>query len=332
MKKLFRTIIIIAVCVTGFCTNTFATDSLGEIQNEIIKNENLDKLVTGDANEILGDIEVDTNVDIIEESLGVIERSSNYFKQSIKTAMQTMIKITIIIIISSAFTGFIVSNDIKGIDKYINMAAVISITIIVLVDVKSVLSICAGAINEIDILSKGLMPTMVTAISFSGAPTTGTLTYAISMFAFDVLITLINRVLFPFIYVYIAIITVNAAIGNDILIRIADFTTIPVVGSIISDASETILIGANIIKNSIGVFGIFAMVSICIIPAIRIFTNFLMFKITSVLVSPISTKQITNLLDGLSTSFNMALAMISACFLVFFVMIVASIILVRGIW
>lgn len=251
------------------------------------------------------------------------------------------------------------------------MATALSISSVILLDVRSVLSLCYQSIEEIDILSKGLMPSMVTAISISGAPTTATLHYASTMFAFDLIITLINRVMFPFTYIYIAIITVNAAISNDILLKLADFikwcvtgtlkiivtgfityvsisgaisgkadifaikttkfivsTTVPVVGSIISDASESILVGASVIKNSIGIFGIFAVVSVCLIPIIYILANFFMFKLMAVVVSIISTKSIINLLDGISSSFSMALAMICSSASILFIMMVVSIILV----
>lgn len=375
MKKKILNLCVFIICIwlINPIFSAYAMDTLTEIQNKILNEGSLTDLVTGEAKNILGDATIDVNIDLIEESYGIFERCFEYFKEKISSITILMIKIITIVMIASSFNSFVTSSNLKNVDTYINMATVISISIIALVDVKSVLNLCVLAISEINILSKGLIPTMVTAITLSGCPTTGGLLYSISMLFFDSLITLIDRILFPFVYLYIAVITVNATIGNNTLVKIADFikwislgslkilltlfitfislsgvisgtvdtfaikttklamsTAIPIVGSVISDASETILIGASIVKNAIGIYGIFALISICAIPIINIFVNFLMFKLASVIVSPVSTKEVSNLLDSLSQAFNMALAMIFTSFLIFFAMIVASIILVRG--
>lgn len=372
MKKIIKILLLIIIGSSLFFINSNALD-IDKMQEEIISTEEIYDLVTGDAKNILGDLKISANTNIETQSKNMYEKAKGYVKNVINDVTKSMIKIFVVLIISSIGLGFAMENDLKSINNYINIATVLSISSIVLLDVRSVLNLCAIAINEIDILSKGLMPAMVTATAIAGAPTTATVNYATSMFVFDLIITLISRFLFDFTYVYIAIVTVNAAIENDILIKLADFikwatigtlkiiitlfityisitgvvagsadafaikTTkfvvsgvVPVVGSIISDASETILVGANIIKNSVGIFGIFAVISICLVPIIYIILNFLMFKITAVIVSPISTKQITGLLDGISSSFNMALAMISSSAAIIFIMMVMSIILVRG--
>lgn len=344
---------------------------ISSLQNSIISNEQLDGLVTGSSSDILGDITINESVDLANSTVGIVERAKVYINEIFAKTTQTMVKILIILVISSLANGFCSANDINSVNSYINMATALSVSSVILLDVRSVLSLCMQSIEEIDILSKGLMPAMVTAISISGAPTTATLHYSATMFAFDLIITLINRAMFPFTYIYIAIITVNAAISSEILLKLADFikwcvngslkiivtafityisisgavsgkadvfaikttkfvvsSAVPVVGSIISDASESILVGASLIKNSIGVFGIFAVLSICLIPIIYILANFFAFKVMAVIVSIISSKNIISLLDGMSNSFNMALAMICSSASILFIMMVVSIILV----
>lgn len=367
MKKVV--LIFVLLCL-NLQSITFAMD-ISVLQNEIVQTEQMEDLVQGSAQDILGDITIDNSTDIAREATGIMERSKKYVIEVLDSITETMVKILIILVISAIATGFSSANELKNINFYVNMATAFCVSSVILLDVRSVLSLCSQSISEIDILSKGLMPSMVAAISISGAPTTAALYYAATMFAFDLVITLINRVMFPFVYIYVAIITVNAAIANDILIKIADFikwsvigslkiivtifityltvsgavsgkadifaikttkfvvsSAVPVVGSIISDASESILIGAGIIKNSIGVFGIFAVVSICLIPIIYILANFFAFKLMSALVSIITTKSITDLLDGISNGFNMAFAMICSSASILFIMMVVSIILV----
>lgn len=346
---------------------------LSEIEEKIIADSDINSLVTGEAYDIFGDIKIDNSTNLAKEAIGIFERGKVYINEIFAKSTETMVKILVIIVISSLGIGFSVGNDVKNIEIYINMATTLSVAYIILLDVRSILALCMQAIFDIDILSKGIMPVMVTAISMSGAPTTASLHYFATMFAFDLVISLIYRLMFPLIYVYIAIITVNSAISNDILIKLADFlkwgvvgslkiiitlfityltisgaisgnadifavkttkllvsSTVPVVGSIISDASESILIGASVIKNSIGIFGIFAVVSVCFIPVLYILVNFFMFKVMSVVVSVISTKNITKLLEGISESYSMALAMICSCASILFIMMVISIVFVGG--
>ena len=57
--------------------------------------------------------------------------------------------------------------------------------------------------------------------------------------------------------------------------------TVPVVGGIIADASEAILVGTGLMKNAAGVYGILAIISICLIPFLTIGVQYLLLKITA---------------------------------------------------
>lgn len=369
--KNIRKIVMFLILICVFLKGSVLALEIEDLQKEIIGDIQIEQLLDDTASDILGDIRIDSDTNIAKETIGILQRSKNYVNQILQKSTQTMVKVLIILVISSMATGFSKDNNINEANFYINMATALSVSSVILLDVRSVLSLCMRSIEEIDVLSKGLMPSMVMAVSVSGAPTTGALHYSATMFAFDIIITLINRIMFPFTYVYVAIITVNSAIANDILIKLADFikwcvigtlkiivtgfityisisgavsgkadifaikttkfvvsTAVPVVGSIISDASESILVGASVIKNSIGVFGIFAVVSICLVPIIYILVNFFTFKVMTIIVAIISTKNITNLLEGISNSFNMALAMICSSASILFIMMVVSIMIV----
>lgn len=127
--------------------------------------------------------------------------------------------------------------------------------------------------------------------------------------------------LVPAVCAYIAIITVNAALGNDILGGLATFIkwlttgslkliltvfiaylsisgaiggsvdavtlkaakfavsgSVPVVGGIISDATESMLAGMAAIKNTVGILGMLGVAAICIAPFLQVGINYLLFK------------------------------------------------------
>ncbi|MBR5022171.1 MAG: stage III sporulation protein AE [Oscillospiraceae bacterium] len=85
--------------------------------------------------------------------------------------------------------------------------------------------------------------------------------------------------------------------------------TVPVVGSILSDAAETILVSAGVMKNTAGVYGIFAVLAVCIGPFVRIGAHYLLLKMTSAVSSIFGHKPSAELIQDFSTGMGFALAM-----------------------
>lgn len=83
---------------------------------------------------------------------------------------------------------------------------------------------------------------------------------------------------------------------------------VPVVGGIISDASESILVGAGVIKSAVGVYGLLAMLSIFIMPFLQIGIQYLMIKITASICGVFGVKKFTELLHNFSTAMGFLLA------------------------
>ena len=83
---------------------------------------------------------------------------------------------------------------------------------------------------------------------------------------------------------------------------------IPVVGNIISDASEAILVGAGVMKNAAGIYGIFSFLAICIGPILKILVQSLILKITSALCGLFGLKGQAGLVEDFSQGMTMILA------------------------
>lgn len=84
---------------------------------------------------------------------------------------------------------------------------------------------------------------------------------------------------------------------------------VPVVGSILSDATETILVSAGVMKNAAGVYGIFAVLAVCVGPFVQIGTHYLLLKITSAVCNVFGHKPSAELIQDFSTGMGFALAM-----------------------
>ena len=84
---------------------------------------------------------------------------------------------------------------------------------------------------------------------------------------------------------------------------------IPVVGSIISDASETLLASASLLKGSAGVFGMIAVLAICLLPFLRVGIQYLLLKVTAAVSGTVAHKSHVRLLKNCSTAMGYLLAM-----------------------
>ena len=84
---------------------------------------------------------------------------------------------------------------------------------------------------------------------------------------------------------------------------------VPVVGGILSDASETILVGAAVVKNAIGVYGLLVLLAIVIGPFLKIGVQYLLMKLTAAVCAVFTDKSIIGLLEAFSSAMGLLLAM-----------------------
>jgi stage III sporulation protein AE len=102
-------------------------------------------------------------------------------------------------------------------------------------------------------------------------------------------------------------------------------TVLPVVGSIIADASETVLAGASILRNAIGIFGFLAVAATCLFPFLQLGVNYLLYKAAAGLSGAIADSRITKLVNAVSTAFGMMLGLVGASALMLFISIISVI-------
>ncbi len=111
---------------------------------------------------------------------------------------------------------------------------------------------------------------------------------------------------------YIAVTGVVSGSADAAAIKATKLTisgAVPVVGGILSDASEAILVSASIAKNAAGVYGILALISICILPFLQIGSHYLLLKITSAVCEVFGSKQFVGILKDFSSGLGLLLAM-----------------------
>lgn len=94
---------------------------------------------------------------------------------------------------------------------------------------------------------------------------------------------------------------------------------VPMVGGILSDASESVLISMGVMKNAAGVYGIIAVLAVFAGPFVKIGMQYLMIKLSAGICVIFGDKRLSALTADFSTAMGLLLAMIaSSCMLVLF--------------
>lgn len=90
----------------------------------------------------------------------------------------------------------------------------------------------------------------------------------------------------------------------------------------LSDASETVLIGASVVKNAAGVYGILALISLLLVPLLQIAIQYALLRIAAALSSLFAQKNICNLMDDFAGAMGFLLAMTGTVCLILLISIV----------
>lgn len=104
-------------------------------------------------------------------------------------------------------------------------------------------------------------------------------------------------------------------------------TVVPVVGGILSDASEAVLISVGTMKNAAGIYGILAAAAIFLEPFLKIGAHYLVLKGTGAVCSVLDPKGIGGLLDSFSSVMGLVLAMTGTCCLL---LLISTVCFLRG--
>lgn len=124
---------------------------------------------------------------------------------------------------------------------------------------------------------------------------------------------------------YISITGVISGATDAMALKAAKITisgVVPVVGGILSDASEAVLVSAGALKNSAGLYGFFAILAIWLRPFLKIGTHYLMLKITGGLCTVLEDNVLSALVRSFSEAMGLILAMTGTMCLMLIISIV----------
>ena len=120
------------------------------------------------------------------------------------------------------------------------------------------------------------------------------------------------------LYAFTGYMTISGAVSGatDAMAMKATKVTIsgivPVVGGILADASEAVLVGVSVMKNAAGIYGILAVLAVAVGPFIQLGAQYLMLKMTASLCSSFGCKSLCGLIDDAAAAMGLILAMTAA--------------------
>ncbi len=126
---------------------------------------------------------------------------------------------------------------------------------------------------------------------------------------------------------YLSIAHIISGAADETAVKLASSAVagmVPVVGSIIAEAAGTVLAGAGMLKNAIGIFGTLAVLAACAWPFLHLGIQYLLYKLAGFLAGVIGSPELCKLIDGLGSAFGLVLGMTGASALLLLIAILSS--------
>lgn len=255
--------------------------------------------------------------------------------------------------------------------KTAEFVGAVGIGTILLQSTNSLIRLGSHTIEEMSSYGKLLLPVMTSAMAAQGGITASTALYAGTALFDSILTSLLTRLLNPMVYIFLVLSTANAALGEDLLKKMADFVkwlsvwilkiilyiftgymgitgvisgttdaaalkaakltisgVVPVVGGILSDASEAVLVSAGMVRNAAGIYGILAIGAVFLTPFLRIGCHYLLLRLTGAVCAVFGVKRCSELISQFSAAMGLELAMTgSVCLL----QLISTVCFLRGV-
>ena len=269
----------------------------------------------------------------------------------LRAALRTAVSIMAVVLLSAVVTQM----DSVCSRRTVLLAGALTIALLSVGSVRSMIGLGRETMQELQSFTALLLPVLASATAAGGGAGAGSAIYAGTVFVTNILAGLINRLLMPLLYVYLALGTANAVLGEKTLERLQAFcrrlitfslkgvvflftaylslsgllassgdslamkaakltvsSAVPVVGGMLSDASATVLLSAQTLKNAVGVFGMLAVLAICLAPLIRIGLQAVVLRLTAAACGAVGDASLIGLIETAADAMSFLVGMTGA--------------------
>ena len=298
---------------------------------------------------------------------GLWEKACGLLGGMVKRSARSAVLMLIIVLFGS-LAGQLCGSFGEREVSVVQIVMVLALTAVAVSDAGSLMSEGRDALGRMRTFGNVLLPTMTAATAAMGAPAGAVARQMAALLFSDVPLNLIDRLLLPLVYAYLAVCAGYAVVGNEGLKRIGKLikgtvtgiltgvliafigylsvsgaiagssdaltlkaakfamtSMVPVVGKILSDAAETVLAGAGILRGTVGVFGLLAVMGILLAPFLQMGVHYLAYKLSAAVSATVAEGRTAGMIDAIGDAFGLALGMTGASGVVLLISIVSAI-------
>ena len=308
---------------------------------------------------------LDEETDFSEGTVSLVEQVSSLAGDVVRQRIRGAAAVLLVAVLCGAAEGAFHGMGGRQAVPLVSMAGVLSVTLVSAGSLDTLMGLGARTIQELSDFSKFLLPTLAAATAASGAVTfqqvtavfladllmgliNGVLLPLVYLYigllaasaalpenrlaalaeALKKVVTwLLTASLVAFTaYLSVARIITGATDAATVkMTKAAISGVVPVVGGIIAEAADTVLAGAGMLKNTVGVFGTLAILAACAYPFLQLGVQYLLYKLTAFLASLLGVPMLSKLIDGLGGAFGLVLGMTGSCAIVLLVSVLSSV-------
>ena len=362
MRRGYRALTVLLCCLSLLTVPAWAAQS----QEEDVLERQAQALELDELDEAAGDYAPPggvTGTDLEEGLSQIWESGSRELPDAVGKGLRSGGLLLAVVLLCALARGTLETAGGEGALDVATVTGTLAISAISVGDVGVLVGMGREALDYMSTFSNILLPTMAAATAAAGSPGGAAARQMATMLFSGVLVNLIDKLLLPLTYGYIALCVAHAAVGNEGLKRVAGvvkeavtgtltivmllfvgyltvsgivagtadamavkaakFTVssmVPVVGGILSE-----LVGAGVLKNAVGVFGMLVVLSICLAPFLQLGAHYLTYKIAGALSATVADSRLAGLIDGIGGAFGLVLGMTGASALLLLVSMVSAV-------
>ena len=324
-----RRLILIVAVLAALCSPVLAEDVYAQ-EASIIGADSLTDALDEDTRQYLPDISK-PSADSFTKSLwqlltDTISNLGGYWRETLQTTGALLAVLALCAVLKNFESG--------RLTPVCTLGGTLALTLICAGQFDAMIGLARQTLQKITDFSSLLLPVLCSACAASGGLTSSGALYAGSSFFMSVLTkaecmaahsgleklrefvgwviqTALKAVMYIFT-AYLAITGIFSGSADAITLKAAKTAlsgALPVVGSIVSDATGSVLASASAITNGVGIFGMLAALAMGLLPFARIGLQYLALKLCTALGGMLGTDEHVKLLSALSSAMGYMLAM-----------------------
>lgn len=338
----------------------------GQAAAEDALPETLPRSLTEAAPEAAELLEGEGDMGLLSGAAALWEKSAAEVKDYLLAGIRSVAMLMCGVVVLGAVESLV--PDRRGtVGRGVTLCGALWVTAVSAGDLEALMGLGRETVTELSQFSKILTPVMASAAALGGGVTSASVRQMGTVLFSDVLLTAIDALLLPAVYLYVGLaaagtvlegevldsagrllkkaigwvlggllllfttyLTVSGAVAGAVdartvkLAKSAIAGAVPVVGGILSEAAESVLAGAGVLKAGAGVLGLLAVLGLCLTPFLRLGLQYLLYQGAAVVSAAAGPGRLTRLISMLGDAFGLVLAMTGASALLLLVSILSS--------